>query len=70
MRAALSMMVKMVEPYMIIMSPGARTPAESASAAASMVPAITGVPAASPVSSAAAAVTSPAISPDHNSAGS
>ena len=47
------MMMKMVEPYMTIMSPGLVTPTLSASAAASMVPAITGVPAASPVSRAA-----------------
>ena len=47
---SISMMMKMVEPYMSIMSPAPSTPTLSASAAASMVPAMTGVPAASPVS--------------------
>ena len=43
----------MVEPYISIMSPEARTPTLTASAAASMVPQVTGVPMASPVSAAA-----------------
>ena len=50
-------MVKMVEPYISIMSPVRTTPTLSASDAASMVPAVTGVPAASPVACAAPAVT-------------
>ena len=60
------MMVKMVEPYIIIMSPGSSTPTLSASAAASMVPAMTGVPSAARSPRAAARVTWPAISVDHN----
>ena len=40
--------MKMVEPYISIMSPGSSTPTLSASAAASIVPTITGVPAARP----------------------
>jgi hypothetical protein len=58
-------MMKMVEPYISIISPGAATPTLTASAAASMVPQVTGVPSASPVSAAAAAVMCPAISVDH-----
>jgi hypothetical protein len=50
-------MMKMVEPYISIMSPESSTPTLSASAAASMVPAITGVPCARPVAAAAFAVT-------------
>ena len=52
-----SMMVKMVDPYITIMSPGLTTPTLSASDAASMVPAMTGVPAARPVARAAFFVT-------------
>ena len=63
------MMMKMVEPYIIIMSPGSSTPTLSASAAASIVPAMTGVPAASPVSSRRARVTMPAMSVVHSSLG-
>ena len=55
-------MMKMVEPYISIMSPASSTPTLSASAAASMVPTMTGVPSASPVSAAARAVTWPAMS--------
>ena len=47
---------------MIIRSPGRDTPTLKASLAASTVPATTGVPAASPVSAAAAAVTVPITS--------
>jgi hypothetical protein len=61
-RLSVSMMMKMVEPYISIMSPGSSTPTLSASAAASMVPAITGVPSARPVSAAACRVTWPAMS--------
>ena len=50
-RSAVSMMMKMVEPYISIMSPVSSTPTLSASAAASMVPTMTGVPSARPVSS-------------------
>ena len=49
MRLPVSMIMNTVEPYMIIMSASPITPTLSASAAASMVPAITGVPGASPV---------------------
>ena len=49
-------------PYMIIRSPGAPTPTLIASAAASIVPTITGVPSASPVADAASRVTVPAMS--------
>jgi hypothetical protein len=59
-----------VVPYITIMSPGATTPALIASAAASIVPAVTGVPAINPVSTAAAGVTPPAISADQSSRGS
>ena len=69
-RLAVGMMMKIVDPYIIIMSPGDSTPTLTASAAASIVPASTGVPAARPVSAAAAGVTSPAISEDHNNSGS
>ena len=68
--SAVTSMMKMVEPYIIIMSPGALTPTLTASAAASMVPQVTGVPARSPVSSAAASVTRPATSVDQRSRGS
>ena len=61
-RSAVSMMMKMVEPYISIMSPGSSTPTLSASAAASIVPTMTGVPAASPVSSRRRRVTVPAMS--------
>ena len=54
---------------MSIRSPGARTPTLAASAQASTVPAQTGVPGASPVARAAAAVTVPAISMDQASRG-
>jgi len=52
----------MLLPNINIMSPNRATPALTASAAASMVPAMTGVPGARPVSAAAAAVTPPMIS--------
>ena len=68
-RRSVIWMMKMVEPYMIIMSPGARTPILIASAAASMVPQVTGVPLARPVSSAARSVIWPAISVDHARSG-
>lgn len=54
--------VKIVEPYISIMSPTPKTPTLIASAAASTVPTITGVPIANPVSSLAFSVTSPAMS--------
>ena len=60
----------MVEPYIIIISPGLSAPTESASAAASIVPTVTGVPKARPVNSAASFVTWPAISSDHINRGS
>ena len=63
-------MMNSVEPYIIIMSPAWRVPTETASAPASMVPQVTGVPARSPVSAAACAVTRPAISVDHSRRGS
>src|SRR5579862_3550709 len=51
--------MKIVDPYITIRSPSARTPTLNASAQASMVPATTGVPGGSPVSSAAAVLTTP-----------
>ncbi len=54
-----------VVPYITIRSPGSVTPTLSASAAASTAPAVTGVPALSPVSSAPRSLTVPAISVDH-----
>ncbi len=57
-------------PYMTIVSPTAETPTDAASAHASTVPAVTGVPAASPVSRAASSVILPAISSDQSSRGS
>ena len=63
------MIMKTVEPYMTIMSPLRMTPTLSASAAASMVPAMTGVPVESPVARAAFAVTCPAISVVHSDLG-
>ncbi len=48
-------MTKMVEPYISMRSPGRRTPTLTASAAASMVPQVTGVPGARPVRRAASA---------------
>jgi hypothetical protein len=56
-----------VDPYISIRSPGWRTPALNASAQASTVPAVTGVPVNNPVVSAAAAVTVPTTSPGHAS---
>ena len=49
----------MVEPYISMASPSSTTPTLTASAPASVVPQMTGVPAARPVSAAAAAVTYP-----------
>ena len=63
-------MMKTVEPYISIVSPAPRTPTLSASAAASMVPKVTGVPGASPVSPPPRSVTCPAISADQPSRGS
>ena len=54
--------MKMLDPYMIIRSPGPRTPALTASAGASGAPAMTGVPAARPLARAAAAETRPTTS--------
>ena len=45
--------IKIVDPYIIIISPAPQTPTLTASAAASIVPTVTGVPGARPVSSAA-----------------
>ena len=47
-------MKNIVLPYMIIVSPGRCTPTLTASAAASIVPKVTGVPTGSPVASLAA----------------
>lgn len=69
MRSFDSITVKMVEPYMTIMSKGRTMPTLSASEAASIVPAMTGVPAARPVARAAFGVTWPAISVVHKSFG-
>ena len=44
MRSDPTRIVKMVEPYISIISPASRTPTLIASAAASIVPTITGVP--------------------------
>src|SRR5215212_10679439 len=55
-------MVSAVVPYMTIRSPGSRTPMLAASDQASTVPVATGIPAGSPVVSAASCVISPAIS--------
>ena len=62
--------MNIVVPYMSIVSPGSRTPTLSASAQASMVPAMTGVPAAIPVRADASAVTQPTGSPAQWSVGS
>ena len=59
-----------VDPYIIIISPGPDTPTLKASAAASQVPATTGVPLANPVSLEAFSLTSPIISLVHTSLGS
>ena len=59
----------MVDPYIIIMSPELLTPTLKASAAASIVPVVTGVPNFNPVSFDACSVISPAISLDHNISG-
>ncbi len=59
---AVTWTMNMVVPYMTIMSPGAFTPTLMASAVASIVPVVTGVPAFSPVSAAACGVTCPATS--------
>ena len=68
-RSAHNWMMKMVEPYIIIMSPGFRVPTLTASAAASIVPVVTGVPSARPVSFAARAWILPAISADQANSG-
>ena len=60
-RSAVIMMMKMVEPYIIIMSPAEHANGR-ASAAASIVPTITGVPTASPVSLGLPFVTPPMMS--------
>jgi hypothetical protein len=59
-----------VVPYMTIVSPTAPTPTLAASAQASIVPAITGMPSGSPVSRAARPCTVPATSPGQSSRGS
>ena len=59
-----------MEPYISMVSPGDRTPALNASAQASTVPAVTGVPSDKPVSAAAAALTPPTTSPGQASRGS
>jgi hypothetical protein len=51
-----------VDPYISIWSPGCRTPTENASEYASTVPATTGVPARTPVASAASGRTVPTTS--------
>ena len=48
--------MKMVEPYIHIVSPASATPTDTASAAASMVPVVTGIPSGKLVSRAALAV--------------
>ena len=58
-----------MDPYMIIRSPGSRTPTLNASAKASIVPATTGVPAARPVVCAACWWTLPMTSPGHANRG-
>jgi hypothetical protein len=58
-----------VEPYMSIRSPRRCASTLTASAQASIVPVITGVPRRSPVCSAAGPETVPATSPDQRSAG-
>jgi hypothetical protein len=60
----------MVEPYISIRSPGCRTPTENASAYASTVPAITGVPTGNPVAAAAVSWTAPTASLGHTNLGS
>lgn len=59
-----------VVPYMSMRSPIPCAPTLSASAQASMVPVVTGMPVGSPVRCAASAVTVPAASPDQRSPGS
>ena len=63
-------MMKMLEPYMTITSPGPRTPALMASAGASGAPAMTGVPIARPQALAASAPTWPTTSVGHTRRGS
>ena len=53
----------MVVPYIIIASPGSRTPALAASLQASIVPIASGLPTGMSVASAPSAVTNPATSP-------
>ena len=69
-RLATVLMRKSVVPYISMRSPTPCAPTLRASDQASIVPVITGMPAGSPVASAASAVTVPAASPGHRSAGS
>ena len=59
-----------VDPYIIIISPVSFTPTLIASAAASIVPTVTGVPCCKVVSNEACFVIYPAISVDHFNSGS
>jgi hypothetical protein len=68
--SAVTALRKSVEPYITIRSPASRTPAASDSAQASIVPAITGVPAGMPVAAAPSRVTTSAGSPGQSSRGS
>ena len=61
--------IKIVDPYMHMVSPSLLRPIEIASAAASIVPVVTGIPFGRPVSDAAFSVTLPTISVDHFSSG-
>jgi hypothetical protein len=61
--------MNIVVPYMSIVSPGSRTPALSASAQASIVPATTGVPSGIPVAAAPRTWTRPTTSSDHANRG-
>ena len=61
--------MNIVDPYIHIVSPVSETPTDTASAAASMVPVVTGIPAGSPVSFAAFSLKTPTTSVDHRRSG-
>jgi hypothetical protein len=67
--SAVGTIMNIVVPYCKNIRPGTDSPTLTPSAQASMVPAVTGMPAGRPVAAAASGVTTPAWSPDHSRRG-
>lgn len=66
---AVGTIMNIVVPYCRNIRPGTDSPTLTPSAQASIVPAVTGMPAGRPVAAAASSVTTPARSPDQTSLG-